>query len=260
MDLRYITHKVIEIAKSTGSYLSSERKNFKKESVIQKNSHDYVSYVDQEAEKKIVRELRAILPDAGFITEEGTVEQSTTGLNWVIDPLDGTTNFIQDFAPYCVSIALQRDNEILIGVVYEVCRDECFYAWKGGGAYLNEGNIRVSANKMENAFIGMDLPYNTTDYKPVILKVFNELYGKVSSIRISGSAAISLCYVASGRFDGWAEAFIKLWDYSAGVLIVREAGGTVTDFAGREDISDTHHIVATNGIIHEELRKSVDII
>ena len=230
-----------------------------KENVVQKNTHDYVSYVDREAEKMAVKELSALLPEAGFITEEGTVEQAQSGLNWIIDPLDGTTNFIQDFAPYCVSIALRDGKELLIGVVYEVCRDECFYARKDGGAYLNEKQIKVSGNKIEDAFIGLELPYDAREYKSVILNAIDKLYGKVSSIRIGGSAAMSLCYVACGRYDGWGEAFIKVWDHSAGALIVCEAGGTVTDFSGKTDISETHHIVATNGIIHEDIREVLNI-
>lgn len=255
MNLGNITLQVINIARNTGSYLASERKNFKKENVIEKNSHDYVSYVDREAEKRTVKELKKLLPKAGFITEEATVEQSGKGLNWVIDPLDGTTNYIQDYAPFCVSIALCKDDEILIGVVYEVTRDECFYAWKDSDAYMNGTPIQVSNKKLENAFIGLDLPYNAEHYKPILLNIFTNLYGKVSSIRIGGSAATSLCYVAAGRYDGWAEAFISRWDYSAGVLIIRRAGGMITDFNGNKDI--THHIVASNGVIHEELQEAV---
>jgi len=254
MDLKHITLEVCRIAKETGAYLSSEREKFNKEKVVQKNTHDYVSYVDREAEIRVVGQLKKLLPQAGYITEEGTVQQSESGLNWVIDPLDGTTNYIQDYAPYCVSIALRDGKQLLIGVVYEVCRDECFYAWKDGNAYLNGKEIHVSENVIENAFIGMDLPYNAEEYKPIIMNVFDKLYGKVSSIRINGSAAISLCYVAAGRYDGWAEAHIKPWDYSAGVLIVRAAGGKATDFTGQEDI-DSHHIIATNGVIHEELQR-----
>lgn len=253
MDLKEIALQVCRIARDTGMYLSSERKLFKKENVLEKRNHDYVSYVDREAEKMTVKALSALVPTAGFITEEGTIEQSNTGLNWVIDPLDGTTNFIQDFAPYCVSIALREGEEILLGVVYEVCRNECFYAWKDGGAYLNECPIHVSDNPMEKAFIGLELPYETGKYKPVILNAFNQLYGKVSSIRVCGSAATALCYVAAGRYDAWGEAYLKVWDYAAGIIIVREAGGKVTDFTGNEDVT-SHHVIATNGIIHEEFR------
>ena len=255
MDLKHITLEVCEIAGRAGNYLVSERKKFRKEDVMQKNTHDYVSYVDREAEKMIVKELGALLPEAGFITEEGTMAQTKRELNWIIDPLDGTTNFIHDYAPYCVSIALRREKELLVGVVYEVCRNECFYAWKGGKAFLDGKQINVSGNKLEEAFIGLELPYNTEQYRHIALNAINELYGKVAGIRMNGSAAMGLCYVAAGRYDAWGEAFIKVWDYSAGALIVREAGGIVTDFAGGDDLTSTHHVIATNGIIHDQFRE-----
>lgn len=253
INLEKITLEVCKIAKQTGLFLRKERENFSLDKVEQKHDHDYVSYVDKAAETQLVEKLKKLLPEAGFITEEGTVQQSETILNWIIDPLDGTTNFIQNYCPYCVSIALREGNELLIGVIYEVCLDECYYAWRNGGSYMNEKKILVSGKSIENAFIGLELPYNTKEYKPVIQAAIDQLYGKVASLRISGSAAMSLCYVAIGRYDGWAEAFIKVWDYAAGVLIVREAGGKITDFNGSNDITDTHHIIATNGIIHDEL-------
>ncbi len=259
MDLKHITLQVCEIAKITAGYLKAERKNFDREKVVEKNSHDYVSYVDKEAEKITVKALNALLPEAGFITEEDTVERTDTELNWIVDPLDGTTNYIHDYAPYCVSIALRKGNKLVSGVVYEVCRDECFYAWLGGNAYLNGNKIHVSGNKIENAFIGIDLPYNADAYKPVVLRLFDKLYGLAASIRIGGSAAISMCYVAAGRFDGWVEDFIKEWDYSAAVVIVREAGGKITDFSGNENVTGSH-IIASNGVIHEELKKIINNI
>lgn len=259
-DLAYLTSEVCRIARQTGVYLANERKNFTPDKVLEKHSHDYVSYVDREAEKMTVKALANLLPEAGFITEEGTIEQSSEGLNWIIDPLDGTTNFIHDYAPYCVSIALRKEKELLIGVVYEVCRDECFYAWKGGKSYLNGKEIHVSKKRMDNAFIGLELPYEAEAYKPAAKNVLDKLYGKVASLRVSGSAAMDLCFVACGRYDGWGEAFIKVWDYAAGVLIVREAGGQVTDFKGREGITGTHHIIASNKIIHDELKEVLDII
>lgn len=251
--LKEKTLAVCNIAREIGHFLREERKTFSLDQVESKHNHDYVSYVDKTAEKKLVERLAAVLPEAGFITEEGTVEQSQTRLKWVIDPLDGTTNFIQDYAPYCISIALKDESDFLIGVVYEVSLDECFYAWKSGGAFLNDHRIEVSKKTFENALIGIDLPYNALEYKPVIVNVFDQLYGKVSGLRINGSAAMGLCYVAVGRYDGWAEAYINPWDYSAGVLIVREAGGEVTDFNGNTSI-DSHHVIATNGLIHEALR------
>ncbi|MDD2437452.1 MAG: inositol monophosphatase family protein [Massilibacteroides sp.] len=251
-NLKEITLAVCETAKQVGVFLREERKTFSLDSVEQKHDHDYVSYVDKTAEKKLVEALKRVYPKAGFITEEGTVDRSNTELNWIIDPLDGTTNYIQDNAPYCISIALRSGNDLLIGMVYEVCRDECYFAWKEGGAYLNGKPIHVSEKQISNALIGIDLPYNAESYKPVVLSIIDKLYGKVSSLRVNGSAAMGLCYVAAGRYDGWMEAYINPWDYSAGVLIVREAGGTVTDFNGKDVHS--HHVIATNGILHSDLK------
>lgn len=253
MDLENITAEVCRIARETGGYLRGERKTFRQENVLEKGEHDYVSYVDREAERMTVRMLAELLPEAGFVTEEGTVEQSGGGLKWVVDPLDGTTNFIHDNAPYCVSIALQHDDELLAGVVYEVCRDECYSAWQGGGAWLDGSPIRVSDRPMERAMLCLELPYRADEYRPVIHTLIDRFYGRAAGIRMNGSSAMSLCSVAAGRFDGWAEAFIKPWDYAAGMLIVREAGGTVTNFSGGGRISDLHDVVASNGVIHAEL-------
>lgn len=254
-NLKELTADICVIAKRVGVFLREERKVFSVDRVEQKSSHDYVSYVDKAAEKLLVKELAGLLPDAGFITEENTVAQSTKELNWIIDPLDGTTNYIQDNAPYCISLALRNGEDLLVGVVYEVCRDECYAAWKGGGAYLNDKPIRVTDKTIGEAFIGLDVPYNAEAYRHILLRLIDGLYGKVSSIRVNGSAAMGLCYVAAGRYDGWMEAFIMPWDYSAGVVLVREAGGRITDYNGNENIMNTHHVIASNKIIHDDLLK-----
>lgn len=256
-NLKELTADVCVIAKQVGVFLREERKVFSSDRVERKDSHDYVSYVDKTAEKMLVKELAGLLPNAGFITEENTVAPSGKELNWIIDPLDGTTNYIQDCAPYCISLALRNGEDLLIGVVYEVCRDECYSAWKGGGAYLNDKQIRVTSKTIDEAFIGLDVPYNAGEYKPIIHRLMDALYGRVSSIRINGSAAMGLCYVAAGRYDGWMEAHIKVWDYSAGVLLVREAGGRITDYNGNENILNTHHIIASNKLIHDDLQKAL---
>lgn len=132
LNLEQLTADVCRIATTIGDFLKEERKSFRSEYIVEKCTHDYVSYVDKESERKLVAELSVLLPEAGFITEEGSATYNDEPYCWVIDPLDGTTNYIHDNAPYCVSIALRSRNELLLGVVYEVCRDECFYAWKGG--------------------------------------------------------------------------------------------------------------------------------
>ena len=270
--LEELTRGVCEIAKQAGAYIREERRKFSLESVERKHAHDYVSYVDKGSEKQIVSALRQLLPEAGFITEEGTtkmeegrckmeedsaISPQPSSLTWVVDPLDGTTNFIHQYAPYAVSIALLQGKEILIGVVYEVCHDECYYAWKGGGAYVElKGEslkLKVSNQKIQDALLCLQLPYNSDAYKPVIKHLIDKLYGNVGSIRMCGSAAMALCYVASGRYDGYAEKYIGQWDFMAGALIVKEAGGMVTNYEGSEDFTQGNNVVATNGVIQQDL-------
>ena len=234
-----------------------------------------MSYVDKGSERLIVSALRELLPEAGFITEEGTTEVKSEGVKseksiadtplcWVVDPLDVTTNFIHQYAPYAVSIALLQGKEILIGVVYEICADECFYAWKGGGAYLEvksgevkSEKLKVSSQQIQDALICLQLPYNSEAYKPVIKQLIDRLYGNVGSIRACGSAAMALCQVAAGRLDGYAEQYIGQWDYMAGSLIVTEAGGMVTDYDGSTDFTQGNSVVATNGVIQQDLLKVI---
>ena len=272
LQLEELTRGVCEIAKQAGAYIREERRKFSLESVERKHAHDYVSYVDKGSEKQIVSALRQLLPEAGFITEEGTtkmeegrckmeedsaISPQSSALTWVVDPLDGTTNFIHQYAPYAVSIALLQGKEILIGVVYEVCHDECYYAWKGGGAYVElKGEslkLKVSNQKIQDALLCLQLPYNSDAYKPVIKRLIDKLYGNVGSIRMGGSAAMALCYVASGRYDGYAEKYIGQWDFMAGALIVKEAGGMVTNYEGSEDFTQGNNVVATNGVIQQDL-------
>ena len=184
-------------------------------------------------------------------------------MRWVVDPLDGTTNFIHQYPPYAVSIALLQGKDILIGVVYEICADECFYAWKGGGAYVlidneqlvidNSKPLHVSSQKIQDALLCLQLPYNSDAYKPTIQRLIDSFYGRVGSIRMCGSAAMALCYVAAGRLDGYAEQYIGQWDFMAGSLIVMEAGGIVTDYSGSSDFTQGNSVIATNGIIQQDL-------
>ena len=272
IDLEQCTLAVCEIARRAGAYIREERKKFSLDSVERKHAHDYVSYVDKGSERLIVSALRELLPEAGFITEEGTADQEDRSrdsernhgpvplIRWVVDPLDGTTNFIHQYAPYAVSIALLQGKEVLVGVVYEICADECFYAWKGGGAYLMHNlqcimhnKLCVSSQKIQDALLCLQLPYNSEAYKPTIQRLIDSFYGNVGSIRMCGSAAMALCYVACGRLDGYAEQYIGRWDYMAGSLIVMEAGGTVTDYSGSSDFTQGNSVVATNGIIQQAL-------
>ena len=271
--LETIARLVCDIAREAGLYIKKERADFSVERVERKHAHDYVSYVDKGSERLVVAKLRALLPDAGFITEEGTAGECTIEhpeqderLTWVVDPLDGTTNFIHGFPPYAVSIALTQGRKILLGVVYEVCSDECFYAWKNGGAYVDKRNakgeqetiaLHVGSSCIDDALLCLQLPYNSAAYSSVIQQLIDCFYGRVGSIRMMGSAAIALCYVAAGRLDAYAERYIGRWDYMAGALIVKEAGGRVTDYSGNDYFMQGDSVIATNAVIHDDLLSAI---
>ena len=168
LDLSELTDKVRALAVEAGSFIRDERKKFHREAVEKKHAHDYVSYVDKESEKRIVTCLKGLLPEAGFIAEEGSGSLSDEEYCWLVDPLDGTTNFIHDNAPYCVSIALRSKKELLIGVVYEICRDECFWTYKGAPSYLNGREIHVSSvSCLDDSFIALGFTYASDAYKPM---------------------------------------------------------------------------------------------
>ena len=256
------TKAVCAIAREAGAYIREERRKFSLESVERKHAHDYVSYVDKGSEQRIVSALRELLPEAGFITEEGLAGHDQEQMLWVVDPLDGTTNFIHQYAPYAVSIALLKGKEILLGVVYEICNDECYYAWKDGGAFVEvrgekqevrTERLNVSRHGIQDALLCIQLPYNSDAYKPVVKRLIDELYGNVGSIRMCGSAAMALCYVAAGKLDGYMEKYIGQWDFMAGALIVKEANGMVTNYEGSADFTQGNSVVATNGIIQQNL-------
>ncbi|MBR1389248.1 MAG: inositol monophosphatase [Prevotella sp.] len=252
-NLQQLTLSVCEIARQAGAYIRKERAGFSLAKVERKHAHDYVSYVDKGSEQQIVNALRQLLPEAGFITEEGLAGHRDEDWLWVVDPLDGTTNFIHGFAPYAVSIALCHGRQIVSGVVYEVCADECYYAWQGGGAWMDGQPLHVGTSAISDALLCLQLPYNSDAYKPVIERLIHHFYGNVGSIRAIGSAAMALCYVAAGRLDAYAERYIGQWDYMAGSLIVMEAGGHVTDYDGNAYFMEGDNVIATNGIVHQDM-------
>lgn len=250
-----------EIAKEVGSFIRKERQHFDLGKVEHKGFNDLVSYVDKEAEKKIVHALEKILPEAGFITEEGTNTTQAEQFNWVIDPLDGTTNFIHGIPVFAVSIALMEYDEVILGVVYEVNRHECFYAMKGGGAFCNDTKIKVSpAPDLASSLIATGFPYYNFELIDKYLNALKIMMQKTHGVRRFGSAATDLCYVATGRIEGFFEYNLNSYDVAAGALIVQEAGGTVTDFSGGKDYIFGREIIATNTKIQEELTKQIQAI
>ena len=258
INLEELTKQVRVLAMETGKFLKKERTHFQREKVQEKNAHDYVSYVDKESERRIVARLQELLPEAGFIAEEGSGSLTTEEYCWVVDPLDGTTNFIHNNAPFCVSIALRNREEILLGVVYEVCRNECFWAWKGSAAYLNGEEIHVTnINNLDQSFIELGFPYDAERFRPIITRLIERLYGRVGGLRLMGSAAVELCYIAAGRFEARFEGLLGPWDIAAGSIILTQAGGKITDFSGGDSFYSGHEVLARNGQVHEQILKII---
>lgn len=259
IDYQSVCERVCQTAQRAGIFIAEQRLTFSYDKVEQKGRHDLVSYVDKEAEKMVVADLQQILPEAGFITEEGTIEQASgQRFRWIIDPLDGTTNFIHGLPPYCVSLALMEGNELVVGVVYEVFSKECFYAWKGSEAYLNGKEIHVSTiGQFENTLTAVGLSHSSKDTIGELLESMRVLLYETSGIRRIGSAAMDLCYVACGRVDGFFQKNLSPWDVAAGALIVERAGGKVTDFKGGNDYVFGKEILATNPLVYNEYKEKL---
>lgn len=253
MNLVDLNKQVSEIAIKAGAFIREERRNFAKDKIELKGKSDLVSYVDREAEKMIVTGLSQLIPHSGFLTEEKTTTQETKEYTWIIDPLDGTTNFVHAIPNYCVSIALMHQEEIIIGVVYEIANDECFCAWKDGGAFMNGKPIRVVAeSRIEDNVFGTGFPIHNFERIDQYLAILNQLMKNTHGLRRMGSAAADMAYVACGRYGGFFEFNLNPWDIAAGVLLVKEAGGTVSDFGGGNNFLFGREIVG-GGAVHEEL-------
>jgi len=258
MNFEKICLEATEVARLAGRFISEERKKFESSEVIHKGQRDLVSYVDVNAEKIIVEGLKQVLPEAGFLTEEKTVNDEDDTLRWIIDPLDGTTNFIHGAPIYSVSIALQQKNELLVGIVYEINLHECFYAWKGGGAFCNGKKISVTQiSSLRDSLTATGFPYKEFPMMDRFFATLRFLFNNSHGVRRLGSAAVDLVYVACGRFDGFYEYNLNPWDVAGGALIVKEAGGTVTDFAGGNNFLFGKEIIASNTFIHQEYLNAV---
>jgi myo-inositol-1(or 4)-monophosphatase len=222
-----------------------------------KGPGEFVTAADLKAEKILRAELSKARPGYGFLLEEaGPVRGSDTHHRWIIDPLDGTTNFLHGIPQWAISIALERDGEIVAGLVYEPIRDEAFWAEKGVGAYVNDRRLRVSARRqLGDAIIGTGIPFRERGDHPAYLKTLAAVMATTSGVRRPGSAALDLAYVAAGRFDGFWEFGLQPWDIAAGILLVREAGGYVTDMAGGSEMLKSGDVIAANDHLQAPLAK-----
>ncbi len=254
MSLNYaeLCEETRKIAVEAGEYIYSWLNRVSMQSVEVKGSNNFVTRVDKSAEALIIGKLEGLVENAGFIAEEGTMAKRGTRYNWVIDPLDGTTNFIHSSPPVAVSIALIDGNEPVVAVIYEIWMKETFYAFKGGLAYLNGREIKVSSTRLLNdSLLAVGFPYYDNDQLQRFLASLEYFFVHTHGVRRLGSAATDLAYVACGRYDGFYEYNLSPWDVAAGALIVERAGGKVTDFSGGNQYIFGKQIVASNAAIHE---------
>jgi len=258
MNLEKITLQLTDLAKTVGSYIKDQLSLLSITDIQHKGVHNLVTFVDRESEKKIISELKKILPEAGFIAEENQSAKPGEQYNWIIDPLDGTTNYIHGVPVFSVSIALADKSDLLSGVVYEISRDECFYAWKGGHSFLNGNRIKVSQTSVfDDALMATGFPYSDYSLLEPYMGLLEEMIKSTRGIRRLGSAAVDLAYTACGRFDVFFEYGLNPWDVAAGSLIVNEAGGSVTDFSNSGDFLFGRQIVASNAILHNKFLKQL---
>ena len=217
-----------------------------------KGPGEFVSTADLKAERTLRNELSRARPGYGLLFEEGgEIAGTDTRHRWIVDPLDGTTNFLHGIPHFAISIALERDGEVIAGVVYEPTRDEMYWAEKGTGAYLNDRRLRVSARRqLSEALVGTGLPFRERGDQPVYLGTLAAVLPATSGVRRFGAAALDLAYVAAGRLDGFWEFGLSPWDIAAGMLLVREAGGFVTDLAGGQTMMQTGDVLAANDRLH----------
>ncbi|MCO6185061.1 inositol monophosphatase family protein [Rhizobium sp. L1K21] len=247
---------MVQAAFKAGKSLARDFGEVQNLQVSLKGPGDYVSQADRKAEKIISDELLKARPTYGFLGEESAKEiKGTDGAHrWIVDPLDGTTNFLHGIPHFAVSIALERNDEIVAGVIYNPATDELYTAERGGGAFLNDRRLRVAARKeLTDCVITCGIPHLGRGNHGKFLVELRHVMGEVAGIRRTGSAALDLAYVAAGRFDGYWETGVSAWDIAAGIVLIREAGGWVSDFAGGSNMLETGSVIAANEYVHKAL-------
>lgn len=257
-DLFAITKAVCDLAREVGQFQLEQQNLLKSSDITEKSPNQLVSYVDQESERRLTAGLQKLIPEAGFITEEKTTADSKGEWFWIIDPLDGTTNYIHHLPIFSISIGLVHQSEVVSGVVFDPSQNECFYASKGAGAFLNNQPIHVSDKAvLKDTLVATGFPYYDFSKTEGYLEMFRQLMCSTRGIRRLGSAAIDLTYIACGRFDAFWEYGLQAWDVAAASCIISEAGGSVCDFDGNNDYIFGKTIAASNAVLSETFMKLI---
>ncbi|MBJ6801845.1 inositol monophosphatase family protein [Geomonas propionica] len=257
VELRHMLEVAVAAAREAGAL--QKQKLWSDFSYSFKGEVDIVTEVDRACEEMIVSRIRSAYPGHSFLAEENLYADGDPSWRWVIDPLDGTTNYAHGFPWFCVSIALEREGELTLGVIYHCMMEELFTTTLGGGAFLNGAPIHVSSRQpLRQSLIATGFPYDVARGNENNFRNFFELQLAARGVRRAGAAALDLAYVAAGRLDGYWECKLKPWDVAAGALLVREAGGMVTNHKGEPHRIDDHRILATNGLIHEEIESLLE--
>ncbi len=248
----------IRAARAAGDLILRSSDNIGHLKVDQKGKNDYASEVDRTAEREIINIIKTAYPDHGILAEESGVQEGNDFV-WVIDPLDGTTNFLHGFPQYAVSIALKHKGKIEVGVIYDPLRDELFSAKRGGGAMLNSRRLRVTnQTSLKGALIGTGFPFKSNLHMDAYLAMFRTLATDSAGIRRAGAAALDLAYVAAGRLDGFWEIGLMEWDMAAGILLIKEAGGVVTDFSFNDKYLESGNLIAASPKMHQIMYQRIE--
>jgi len=249
----YLT-TAIEAAKSAGAILMAGLNKLTQDQIVQKQECDFVTEIDTRSEKAIIQHITSRYPDHHIHAEESGHSESNNPFQWIIDPLDGTKNYIHGFPMFAVSIALMVEKELKLGVILDPVHDELFYAEINKGAYLNDKPIHVSqTDNFSQSLLGTGFPFRAKHLTEKYFTTMAELFGHISDFRRPGAAALDLAYVACGRLDGFWEILLNPWDIAAGTIMIEEAGGTVTDLFGADSHLTTGNIVASNSLIHQNI-------
>ncbi len=251
MQLDVICRKAADGIRAIGQWQLAEQHKVRATDVELKDHNSLVSYVDRESERRLAEHLRRLWPGCGFLTEEETVDQRACDVRWIIDPLDGTTNYLHGLPCFAISVALQVADQLVAGIIYDPPHDELFVAWQGGGAWCNGRPIRVRANaRLADALLATGFPYHDYTFMEHYLGVFRHFMHHTRGLRRWGAAAVDLAWTACGRYDGFFEYSLNPWDVAAGIVLVRAAGGVVTDFSGGDGALHGRQILAASPAIH----------